>query len=82
LTFNKFQAQKEQDRSKFFKKKGPPSKKSKLVEDVDSEVKINIGLMTTKDGSLSTKRGLTLPLTVRQRIMAEELLEKAALIKM
>ena len=45
--------------------------------DVNSEVKINIGVMTLKDGVLNMKRGITLPLTVPQCIGTDDLLGKA-----
>ena len=45
--------------------------------DVNSEVKVNIGVMTLKDGVLSIKRRITLPLTVPQCIAADDLLGKA-----
>ena len=78
LTFKQFRARKEEDRSKHFRKKNP-QKKMKLSHkgNVDCEVKINIGLMTMRDGRLSIKRGYSLPLSLTADITAEDLLAKA-----
>ena len=50
-------ARKEEDRSKDFRNK--PRKKLKLdhEDNVDCLTKINVGVMITKDGRLSIKRG-------------------------
>ena len=76
LTFKQFKTRKEEDRKGYFRNKCP-AKKAKLAHQPDSKVKINIGIMVLRDGGLIAKRGLTLPLTVRESISAEELLEKA-----
>ena len=77
LTFSQFKARKEEDRRGYFRRKRP-AKRPKLVHQPDnSDVKINVGIMALKDGALTIKRGITLPLTVPHSIGADELLEKA-----
>ena len=46
-------------------------------ENPEKEVKINIGVLAMKDGNLSVKRGVTLPLSVSPKISSEDLLRKA-----
>ena len=77
LTFAQFRARKEEDRSKYFRSK--PGKKMKLdhKDNVDCEAKINIVVMTIKDGRLSIKRGYLLLLNVPTNITSEDLLGKA-----
>ncbi|XP_068721566.1 uncharacterized protein [Montipora capricornis] len=60
LTFAAFRSRKEDDRSKYFK---PPVAKrlKKEPERVEKEVKVQVGIVTMKDGGLSLKRGVTLP---------------------
>ena len=80
LTFAQFKARKEEDRKGYFRRKRPKTAKGPRVlnqADVNSEVKINIGVMTLKDGVLSVKRGITLPLAVPQCIGTDDLLGKA-----
>ena len=80
LTFAQFKVRKEEDRKGYFRSKRPKTAKGPRVlnqADVNSEVKINIGVMTLKDGVLSMKRGITLPLTVPQCIGTDDLLGKA-----
>ena len=42
-----------------------------------TEVKINIAIMTKREGDLVVKRGVTLPVTVRTNIKYNEFLKKA-----
>lgn len=80
LTFKQFKSRKEEDRKGYFRNKSGnkrPVEKAQLGQPSDSEVKINISVIILRDGGLIAKRGITLPLTVRESIGAEELLEKA-----
>ena len=80
LTFKQFKSKKEEDRKGYFRNNSGnkrPVKRARLGQPSDSEVKINIGVMILRDGGLIAKRGITLPITVRESIGAEELLEKA-----
>ena len=77
FSFSAFRLRKEEDRSKFFKKSGPKTKKMKTQENKPQDVKITVGVMTMKDGKLSVKRGATLPVTVPEVIASNDLLEKA-----
>ena len=61
--------------TKYFK---PSVKKFKTgSEKPEKEVKINVGVLAMKDGNLSVKRGVTLPLSVSPKINSENLLRKA-----
>ena len=76
LTFAAFRSRKEDDLSKYFK----PSVAKRLKmepERVEKEVKIQVGIVTMKDGGLSVKRGVTLPLTVSPKSNSEDLLKRA-----
>ena len=80
LTFKQFKSRKEEDRKGYFRNKSGnkcPVEKTQLGQPSHSEVKINISVIILRDGGLIAKRGITLPLTVRESIGAEELLEKA-----
>lgn len=62
LTFEAFRSTKEDDHSKYFK----PSVAERLKnepERVEKEVKVQVGIVTMKDGGLSVKRGVTLSVT-------------------
>ena len=75
LSFAAFQSRNEEKRAKYFK---PSAKKLKMgQENPEKEVKINIGVLAMKDGNLSVKRGVTLPLSVSPKISSEDLLRKA-----
>ena len=76
LTFAAFRSRKEDDRSKYFKPSAAKRLK-KEPERVEKEVKVQVGIVTMKDGGLSVKRGVTLPLTVSPKINAEDLLKRA-----
>ncbi|CAB4002041.1 Hypothetical predicted protein [Paramuricea clavata] len=69
--FSLFRAQKEVERSIYFKSK------AKTEEKQTQEVKITVGVVILKDGRLSSKIGATLPLTVLPSITRKELLTKA-----
>ena len=79
LTFKQFKSRKKENRKGYFRNKSGnkrPVEKAQLGQPSDSEVKINISVIILRDGGLIAKRGITLPLTVRESIGAEELLEK------
>lgn len=76
LTFAAFRSRKEDDRSKYFK----PSVAKKLKKEperAEKEVKVQVGIVTMKDGGLSVKRGVTLPVTVSPKSNSEDLLKRA-----
>ena len=70
VSLESFCARKDAKRSKFFKSSRKPQTKNSKIEEQDSEVKINLGIMAMKDVKLSIKRGATLPLTVAPSITA------------
>ena len=75
LSFAAFRSRKEEERAKYFK---PSAKKLKTgPEKPEKEVKINVGVLAMKEGNLSVKRGVTLPLSVSPKINSEDLLRKA-----
>ena len=76
LTFAGFRSRKEDDRSKYFKPSVAKRLKKK-PERVEKEVKIQVGIVTMKDGGLSVKRGVTLPVTVSPKSNSEDLLKRA-----
>ena len=76
LTFAAFRSRKEDDRSKYCKPSAAKRLK-KEPERVEKEVKVQVGIVTMKDGGLSVKRGVTLPVTVSPKSNSEDLLKKA-----
>ena len=80
LTFTAFRSRKEDDRSKYFKPSVAKGLK-KEPERVEKEVKIQVGIVTMKDGGLSVKRGVTLPVTVSPKSCNSEDLIKRAVDK-
>ena len=76
LTFAAFRSRKEDDRSKYFKPSAAKRLK-KEPERVEKEVKVQVGIVTMKDGGLSVKIGVTLPVTVSPKINSEDLLKRA-----
>ena len=54
------------------------SKKAEKEPDrVEKEVKVQVGIFTLKNGGLSVKRGVTLPVTVSPKSNSEDLLKRA-----
>ena len=54
------------------------SKKAEKEPDrVEKEVKVQVGIVTLKNGGLSVKRGVTLPVTVSPKSNSEDLLKRA-----
>ena len=79
LSFTAYRMRKEKERSAC-SPKGPVGKKLKKAvsnNNTDVQVKVNVGIMTFKDGRLLPKRSTMLPLNVSDRVGSEELLEKA-----
>lgn len=75
FSFAAFRSRKEEERVNYFKL---GEKKLKTgSEKQEKEVKINVGVLAMKDGNLSVKRGVTLPLSVSPKINSEDLLRKA-----
>ena len=77
LTFAQFQARKEEDRSKHFRKKSGKKMKLDCKGNIDCQTKIKIGVMIMKHGRLSIKRGYTLPINVTPNITSEDPIGKA-----
>ena len=75
MSFESFRARKQDERSKFFKSSGKSKAKKSKIEEKESDVKINVGIMLMQDGKLSIKRGATLPLTVAPSVTARQLLK-------
>ena len=83
MSFAQFRAHKEEDRAKHFTKKNGKRFKLDIKGKASSKVltcKIQIGIMTNKDGGLRVKRGNSaiLPLSVAANISYDDLLTKAA----
>jgi hypothetical protein len=78
LSFSAYRMKKEQERSSC-SPKGPMAKKSKKAASKNTtvEVKVNVGIMTLRDGRLLPKRNTMLPLNVNDLIGSNELLDKA-----
>jgi len=75
LTFTAFWSRKEDNRSKYFK----PSLAKRLKKEpdrVEKEVKVQVGIVTLKNGGLSVKRGVRLPVTVSPESNSEDLLKR------
>ena len=75
LSFSAYRMRKEQERSSC----SPLTKKSKKTPSKNTavDVRINVGIMTLRDGRLLPKRNTTLPLNVNDLIGSKELLDKA-----
>jgi len=76
ITFAAFLSWKEDDRSNYCKPSATKRLK-KEPERVEKEVKVQVGIVTMKDGGLPVKRGVTLPVTVSPKSNSEDLLKKA-----
>ena len=79
LSFGAYCTRKEVERSSCFKPKGPNPKKMKTqsAAKVTIDVKVNVGIATFRDEKILPRRNTTLPLTVKNTVGKEELLNTA-----
>ena len=77
LSFGAYRIRKEVERSSCFKLKDSNPKKMKTQSAVTVDVKLNVGIVTFRDEKMLPRRNTTLPLTVKDTVGKEELLNTA-----
>ena len=77
LSFGAYGIRKEVERSSCFKLKDSNPKKMKRQSAVTVDVKVNVGIVTFRDEKMLPRRNTTLPLTVKDTVGKEELLNTA-----